>query len=132
MIMKCPKCLHENEDGALFCNNCGFALAEKKKDWTSILLLAWCVSMIFFFAIGLINTLLINPYIYSTYATEYALRTTTIIGFVISTISSLTSFVIPIAIPKKSFKILAFIIVLLVFIGGLIVHIINLSFILNR
>ena len=82
--MKCPKCSHQNEDGALFCNNCGSALVEGKKDWTSILLLAWCVSMVFFFLVHTINNWLITPYILSNYDVATGFKRIHVIQTIIS------------------------------------------------
>jgi hypothetical protein len=130
--MECPKCSHQNEDGALFCNNCGSALVEGKKDWTSILLLAWCVSLVFFFIVYLINNWLITPYILNNYGTVTGIRYTYVIQTIISICSTLTNLVIPFAIPKLSFKIIAFIVVILAVVASIIVQWINLSTILNN
>ena len=130
--MECPKCSHQNEDGALFCNNCGSALVEGKKDWTSILLLAWCVSLVFFFIVYLINNWLITPYILNNYGTVTWIRYTYVIQTIISICSTLTNLVIPFAIPKLSFKIIAFIVVILAVVASIIVQWINLSTILNN
>jgi len=108
--MKCPKCSRLNEDNALYCNNCGFPLAEKKKDWTSILLLAWCVSMLFFAIVWSIHNFL-SGWLYSQYDFETANKMTGTIQVIISTIQLFTHFVIPFAIPKKTFKIISFIII---------------------
>ena len=130
--MECPKCSHQNEDGALFCNNCGSALVEGKKDWTSILLLAWCVSLVFFFIVYLINNWLITPYILNNYGTVTGIRYTYVIQTIISICSTLTNLVIPFAIPKLSFKIIAFIVVILAVVASIFVQWINLSTILNN
>ena len=44
--MKCPKCSHENDENALYCNKCGIKF-DKKQDWNSILIMAYCFSIIF-------------------------------------------------------------------------------------
>ena len=130
--MKCPKCSHQNEDGALFCNNCGSALVEGKKDWTSILLLAWCVSLIFFFLVYFVNNWLITPYILSNYDVATGFKRIHVIQTIISICATLTNLTIPFAIPKLSFKIIAFIIVVLAVIGSIIVQCVNLSTILSN
>lgn len=117
--MKCPKCSHLNEDYALYCNNCGTALAEKKKDWTSILLLAWCVSMIFFAIVWSLYQLL-GAWLYSQYDIETANKMAVTIQTIISTIQLFTHFVIPVAIPKKTLKIISFIIIVIVTIWHLV------------
>lgn len=117
--MKCPKCSHLNEDYALYCNNCGTALAEKKKDWTSILLLAWCVSMIFFAIVWSLYKFL-SVWLFSQYDIQTANRIAVTIQVLISTIQLFTHFVIPVAIPKKVFKIISFIIVIIVTIWNLV------------
>ena len=109
--MKCPKCSHLNEDEARYCNNCGFPLMEKKKDWTSILLLAWCVSLLFFTFVWTIYDYVIYPWVHTTYDYTTAPKITHTILFVISSIQTLTNLVIPFAIPKIGLKIAAFVVI---------------------
>ncbi|MBP5337929.1 MAG: zinc ribbon domain-containing protein [Prevotella sp.] len=103
--MKCPKCSHENAEGAKYCSQCGQNLADVK-DWPSLLLLGWCGSLIFFaaayFVIGYVGSLLNMEW----QARNYAI-------FVISIIQSFTFLVIPFAIRKTSYKVAAFIMVLI-------------------
>ena len=45
--MNCPKCNHENEDGAMFCRNCGSPMRVVEKNESnvsSILLLIWVIA----------------------------------------------------------------------------------------
>ena len=123
--MKCPKCSHPNEEGALFCNHCGSSLIEGKKDWNSILLLAWCVSLIFFFVAHFINSRLITPYVLQNYDMTTGIKYIQILP--ISIIITKFKLIIPFAIPKMTFKIIAFIIVILTVIGSIIVNCANLS-----
>ena len=125
--MKCPKCSHPNEEGALFCNHCGSSLIEGKKDWNSILLLAWCVSLIFFFVAHFINSRLITPYVLQNYDMTTGIKYIQISQTIISICATLTSLIIPFAIPKMTYKIIAFIIVILTVIGSIIVNCANLS-----
>ena len=103
--MKCPKCSHLNEDEARYCNNCGFPLMEKKKDWTSILLLAYCVSVLFFTIIWTA----VFPILDFIGITDFKFIQT--ISFIISSAQTLTLLVIPFAIPKIGLKIVAFIVI---------------------
>ena len=102
--MKCPNCSHENEYGANYCNKCGTALSDKK-DWPSILLLAWSGSLIFFaaayFAIGYLGTY---------FSMEWQVRNYAI--YILSTIQAFTFLVIPFAIRKTSFKIISLVLVI--------------------
>lgn len=106
--MKCPNCSHINNDEARYCNNCAFPLTEKKKDWTSILLLAWCGSMLFFTIIWTVAFPLIATWIHAICKLETANTMVQTIHFVLSTAQALTSLVIPYAIPKTGLRIAAF------------------------
>ena len=47
--MKCPKCNHENEDGAMFCRHCGSSMnpvPQKESNTSSIIILIWIVASI--------------------------------------------------------------------------------------
>lgn len=126
--MKCPKCSHLNEDEARYCNNCGFPLMEKKKDWPSILLLAWCVSLLFFTLIWKLIFPAVSTWIHSMYEYDFhsANKVISTIAFIGSTAQYLTYLVIPFAIPKIGFKIAAFIIIGLVIIWATSANVINL------
>lgn len=108
--MKCPKCQHESENDAIFCSVCGFKLKDKF-DKTNILLLAWCVSLIFFMILNVIVSYLIRPWLFASYPMPTAATTISIIYAVIGIIQSLTHLVVPFAIPKIGYRIAAFIIV---------------------
>lgn len=47
--MICPKCNHENEDGALFCRHCGSSMNPvqnpKKSNISSVLILVWVIAV---------------------------------------------------------------------------------------
>lgn len=101
--MKCPKCHHENFENVHYCGNCGFPLAEQSKDWTSILLFAWCASLLFF-AIA---------YAVLPYLLQWSNRLYIIITAILSAGQALTNFVIPYVVPKTSLKIASFIIVII-------------------
>ena len=117
--MKCSKCSHLNEDEARYCNNCGFPLAENKKDWPSILLLAWCVSTLFFTVVWTIFGS-VTEWIHSEYEPMTAIKAIQTINFVISSIQMLTYVVIPFAIPKTGLKIAAFAIVIVAIIWSIV------------
>lgn len=106
--MKCPKCSHLNEDEARYCNNCGFPLAEKKKDWTSILLLIWCVIALFTFIIGRVTQFL--PVLLDLHSGQTLYMNVVIIPLIFLPFT-LTNLLIPFAIPKIGYKIAAFIII---------------------
>ena len=102
--MKCPKCSHVNEDGAMFCSNCGQPLVEKKKDWPSIILLAYCCSILFFALL----------YLFLRYVfqwTEADWHTINYVYMGMSIITSLLTLIIPFGIRTLWIKITAFVLV---------------------
>lgn len=102
--MKCPKCSHQNEDGALFCNKCGYKF-EERKDWNSILILAYCCSLLFW---GI--TYMILPVVFNGIF-NFSFHTTNIIYAICGIISALLTFVLPLGIRTTWMKIVAFIVV---------------------
>lgn len=49
--MKCPKCNHENEDGAMFCRHCGSSMnpvPQKESNTSSMIILIWIIAIIVF------------------------------------------------------------------------------------
>ena len=101
--MKCPKCSHINEDDALYCSKCGIKF-EKKQDWNSILILAYCCSLLFW-AI----TYTVLPIIFNWLDLPW--QTTSIVYSVFGIISSLLTFVLPLGIRQTWMKIAAFVVV---------------------
>lgn len=58
--MICPKCFHENVEGAQFCNHCGSTLKPKDSNndkLSSILLLIWSIA---FIVLNVIQQLMIS------------------------------------------------------------------------
>ena len=101
--MKCPNCSHLNEDDAKFCNKCGYKF-EEKQDWNSILILAYCCSLLFW---GI--TYLILPILFTW--TNMSVQATNIIYSICGIISALLTFVLPLGIRTIWMKIVAFIVV---------------------
>ena len=101
--MKCPNCSHENDENALYCNKCGMKF-DKKQDWNSILIMAYCFSILFW-AI----TYLVLPKIFAWF--EMPWYTTETIYSFCSIISSLLTFVLPFGIRTTWMKIVAFVII---------------------
>ncbi|MDE5782708.1 MAG: zinc ribbon domain-containing protein, partial [Prevotella sp.] len=116
------KCQNESENDAIFCSVCGFKLKEKF-DKTNVLLLAWCVSLIFFMILNVIVSYLIRPWLFASYPMPTAATTISIIYAVIGIIQSLTHLVVPFAIPKIGYRIAAFIIVGIAVVITIISHI---------
>lgn len=122
--MKCPKCKSEIEDGSKFCYHCGAniqAQTEKmiKKSFTSSkLLLIWTIV---FFVCTLAGAILEN----TTFWFEQPWRT---LYVMICIILNLAFLLIPFAINKKPYKVVAF-----VLIGILVVYRIfnNINFLIN-
>ena len=122
--MKCPKCSRLNEDNALYCNNCGTRLNEKNKDWYSIFLLAYCVSLIFFSVL----------YLILRYAFDFTNATWQTVNYIyigLAIVQSLLTFIIPLGIQKLWMKIVAFIIVGIAAIINIIQNIMQISHIAN-
>ena len=101
--MKCPNCSRLNEDDAKYCSKCGYKF-EQKQDWNSILILAYCCSLLFW-AI----TYIILPFIFNWMSLPW--QTTRIIYSLFGIISALLTFVLPLGIRKIWMKIVAFVIV---------------------
>ena len=104
--MKCPKCGRENEDGALFCSQCGNALGEKKTDWPNVLLVAFCGSMLFFSIV-----FAILGYVGQNSDIDWHLMAYLTAFFGIA--QALTTIIVPMGITKTSLKTIAFILVAL-------------------
>ena len=121
--MKCPNCSHLNEDGALYCSKCGIKF-EKKQDWNSILILAYCCSILFW-AI----TYGILPFIFIWL--ELPWQTTNIIHSIFGIISSLLTFVLPFGIRITWMKIVAFIIIAIAAIINILGNIYSISNTIN-
>lgn len=98
--MKCPKCSHLNEDDALYCSKCGYKF-EQKQDWNSILILAYCCSILFW-AI----TYAVLPTIFN--ALELSWQAVNIVYSLFGIIASLLTFVLPLGIRITWMKIAAF------------------------
>ena len=101
--MECPKCSHPNEEGALFCNNCGSSLNGEKKDWNSILLLGYCFSILFFSLLYIVFN-----YFFTMADVSWQTRNYFYTGFHI--IQALLMLIIPLGIRKVWMRILAFIV----------------------
>ena len=122
--MKCPKCSHLNEDNARFCNSCGFNLTEKKQDWYSIFLLAYCTSILFFSILYLILKSVFQW-------TDASWQTVNIIYIILAIIQSLLALIIPLGIRTLWMKIVAFVVVGLAAIINIIQNIIALKETIN-
>ena len=62
-IMICPKCNHENEDGALFCRHCGSSMnpvPEKESNTSSSLILSWIIAVAIMSIISTMYTKLVD------------------------------------------------------------------------
>ena len=98
--MKCPKCSHENEEGAKFCSHCGMNLNDQK-DWPSILLLAWSGSMLFFAIVyAILAYLLKSPDVNS----HLVIFVAAIFGIA----NALAAILVPLGISKMPLKMSAF------------------------
>ena len=101
--MNCPKCLHLNEDDALFCSKCGYKFGQKQ-DWNSILVFAYCFSLLFW-AI----TYFILPQVFDWAGISW--QTANTIHAFFGIIASLLTFVLPFGIRITWMKIVAFIVI---------------------
>lgn len=104
--MKCTKCGRENEDGALYCSQCGSSLGEKKTDWPNVLLLAYSGSLLFFAAVCAIISYLTTSADVDTHLIVYL---TAFFGIA----QALTTLVVPMGITRLSLKTTAFVLVIL-------------------
>jgi len=104
--MKCSKCGHENEEGALYCSQCGNGLVGKKTDWPNVLLLAYCGSLLFFAAVCAVLSYLTTSTDVDTHLIVYL---TACFGIA----QALTTLVVPMGMTKLSMKTAAFFIVIL-------------------
>jgi len=101
--MKCPNCSQENEENALYCNKCGY-MFEKKQDWHSILIMAYCFSILFWAV-----TYLFLNYFFAWIDCTW--QTQNYVYSFLNIIASLLTFVLPLGIRTTWMKILAFIVI---------------------
>ena len=104
--MKCSKCGRENEEGALYCSQCGNNLSEKKTDWPNVLLLAYSGSLLFFAVVTAVISYLTTSTDVDTHLIVYL---TAFFGIA----QALTTLIVPMGMTKLSLKTSAFVIVIL-------------------
>lgn len=101
--MKCPKCSHENDENALYCNKCGIKF-DKKQDWNSILIMAYCFSIIF---LAITNACIgyLFDWIGCTWQTKH------FVYLFLNIIAALLTFVLPFGIRNTWMKVVSFILI---------------------
>ena len=101
--MKCPKCSHENDENALYCNKCGIKF-DKKQDWNSILIMAYCFSILFMTITNACMGYLLEWL-------ECAWQTKHFVYLFLNIIAALLTFVLPFGIRTTWMKIVSFIVI---------------------